>query len=198
MTQPTITLTPKAIRKAAVAQLVLRDVAGGNVRSAMSRPFTTAEAPAVNVFSPGNSGQHEGKHVPRFEHAERVVCAAFVTLPSGVYAEDEVDEAIADLVDDMEAAIKSAILSSRLFAATFNRIDGYSAEKGADVDGETVRGHVTIGFRFVYTYQDVLTADVAPLVADDDFETFVGVTDNNPATDGDTSAEHRFDVDVSA
>jgi hypothetical protein len=156
-TQPTITLTPKEIRKAVVAQLIARGVApAANVHSTLSRAFQRNEAPAINVFSPGNDASGKTNHLGRFDHTERVIVAATVRLAEGLSA-DATDEAIGDAVDDMEAAIKTAILTSRLFVASFKRFEGLSVEKGTITDGDDIRGHVNVEFRFVYdeAYQPI-------------------------------------------
>lgn len=151
-----ITLTPKGIRDAFVAQLIARGVAGGNVVSTRPRPWGAADAPGVNVFSPGSNGSSISAHLPRFETIIQMICAATVVLPEGGEFEDK-DAALGDAVDAMEIAIKGAILGDDVFASSFKRWVGIAVRKGFEVEGQGFRGHVRIEFRIAYNEQFQLT-----------------------------------------
>lgn len=180
---PTIELAPKAIRKEVVAQLKRHGVAGGNVVSTRPREWSPDDEPGVNVFSPGSESDSISKHLPRFETTLRVVCSGNVKLTEGGEFEDK-EEALGDAIDDLELAIKQAILSSRTFAASFKYFAGMSVQKGMGTNGQDFRGGVSIEFRFVFNEQWELVAD-DPATVDPDFtdlriEIQPGVEDATP------------------
>lgn len=141
-------LTPKAIRKAIKARLIAFSVAGGNVFSTRPRPTEASEAPAVNVFSPGGGGTNRSKHIPALDADLNIVCVGTVVIP-GPRNWAAVDEALGDAVDDLEYAIKDAILSDGSLIASLEVASAIS-EKGFDTSGESYRGVVKVMFTFRY------------------------------------------------
>lgn len=153
--------TPKALRNAFVARLIDKGIAGGAVSSARVTQYPADEVPAVNVFSLGSESQAKSHHAS-FDRGARIVCAGTVVVPDGTQLAD-VDKVLADLVDDMEADIKSAILTWRELRASIQRWEGMTVKKGGSGDGENLRGHVSIEFRFPvdeeYTFEEPLLDD---------------------------------------
>lgn len=146
-------LTPKEIRKAVAAQLSARLAAlypTLKVYQGRSRPAVETDDPQINVFSGGNESSTPSAHIPEMTVTERVNVWASFVLPEGVDF-DDLDEALADLVDEMEYAIKHAVYTSRLFVATFRRMAGNTTRKGVSTEGNRPRGHVEIEFRFERT-----------------------------------------------
>lgn len=144
-------LTPKQIRHEIRDLLVARlpaSVPGVSVFAGRARPFQKDELPAVNVFSPGSEASGRSIHIADLKTVDRLHVVAACRLPSGG-GFDGRDEALADLVDDIEEAIKIAILTSRVVIATFERVDGMTTRKGLDaIEGEDWQGYVEIDFRF--------------------------------------------------
>jgi len=165
-------LTPKEIRHAARDQLAARlpaTLPGVSVFAGRARPFQKDEIPAVNVFSPGSEASGRSIHLADLRTIDRLHVVAAVRLPSGG-GFDGRDEALADLVDDVELAIKEALLTSRLFVATFEKVAGMTSRKGLDaIEGDDWQGFVEIDFRFqrAESYQP----DAEPGSPDPDLET---------------------------
>lgn len=173
--------SPKELRKAFVARLISKGIAGGAIHSARVTGFPKGEVPAVNVFSLGSESVAKSHHAS-YDRTARITCAATVAVPDGT-ALDDIDEALADLVDDMEEAIKDAIQTWRELRYSIQRWEGMTAVKGGSGEGENLRGHVSIEFRFPvdeeYTFE-------APLPDDgtlDQIRADVIVADGTPVTE---------------
>lgn len=157
-----ITLTPQAIREAFADQLIACDVAGGNIVQTRPRPSAAEDAPVVNVFSPGSSGDGYKGQLPRFATSLQIVCAATVALAATSQEFEDVDKAIGDLVDAIELEIKTAILGDDVFAASFTHWSGIAVQKGTDTQGKAIRGTVNIEFTVVYQEQFELSNKSGP------------------------------------
>lgn len=153
-----IEFTPKIIRDAFIAQLVLKNVAGGNVVSTRPTPFSADDVPAVNVFSPGSdSPARSGGHLPTFKTTIKIVCAGTVTLAEGGEFETK-NAAIGDAVDALEIAIKTAILGDVIFARSFaGGWVGLRVQKGFTTEGKRFRATVNIEFSLSYDESYPLT-----------------------------------------
>ena len=182
MSAPSITLTPKTVRKAVVTQLIARSVAGGNVYGPRGRPFQDAEIPAggsvVQVFSSGSSGNSRSpKHLPRFAHSDRINIVGATKLGTTGSPEFEArDESLADAVDDLESAIFEALLTNRAFAklewGDYRVAKGFATDQAGHFYGE-----VRIELEFVWEHKRVVTSE--PSADDEDLE----------------SVDVKFDVD---
>lgn len=163
-----ITPDPKAIRKAFVARLIAKGIAGGNVVSTRGTEFPADDVPAVNVFSPGSDSKSISHH-SSFAKVERIVCAATVVVDTSK-ALDDMDEAIGDAIDDMEQAIKVAIFSYRDLMTSIRKWQGASVQKGQSGAGLDLRGHVAVEFQMLldeaYTYENPIASDGALSVLD--------------------------------
>jgi len=158
-----IGLTPKAIRQAFADRLAEVAVAP-LVKQNMARPFSASEAApaALNVFSPGSDGLGATPGiVARFETTFRVVVAGTVVLPEG-FAFTDTDRELGDRLDDLELAIKQAILGSRKVIGSFRRLAHLKVDKGVEAKGTDFRGYVYVEFGVVYNEQFDYV-DVTPL-----------------------------------
>lgn len=145
--------TPKNIRKFVAAQLASRLAVAYpslTIYQGRPRPGQTGDDPQLNVFSEGNDGTNRSVHVADLDVVERVNVWGSLKLPEGgLY--DDAYEAVSDLLDDLEFAIKDALLTSRVIVATFRKILGASSTKEVNVEGEDMRSVVGIQFRFERT-----------------------------------------------
>lgn len=173
-------LTPKEIRKAIKAHLLVRlplesaVYTGVKVFAGRFGPYQEAEllpsGHVVNVFSNGGEAQGKSVHIGTFDTVDRLMVNGVCVLPDGVDYDDAA-EALADLVDDLEQAIKTAVNTHRPVsgAAFGKRIAGMSTSKGIDaIAGETMQGHVEIEFRF--TRPEYYAPAAEPGTPDPDFE----------------------------
>ncbi|MGD2215143.1 MAG: hypothetical protein PVJ64_00250 [Gemmatimonadales bacterium] len=141
-------MSPQEIRQTIVNRLIAQGVAGGNVCHARARPFARGDVPVVTVFSAGSDSTGRSSHIAELETTERMTIAGTVVLdPAEPW--DDIDEALADAIDALEAEIKAAVFGYRPLIAALRRLQGVTSAKGGTVDGDDIRGQLVIEIRYL-------------------------------------------------